>query len=79
MRLHITINHDEKVATASIALDGGTAASLSLEIEQDEAGQWVLWAVDGHGREPIGAYPTWAEAVASFSQTIVFEVGHGRE
>jgi hypothetical protein len=79
MRLHITVNHEQRIATASIELNGEGDTDLSLEIERDDEDQWVLWAVDGHGREPIGAYPTWSDAVAAFSQTIVFEVGHGRE
>jgi hypothetical protein len=79
MRLHIMANHEQRIATASIELNGGGDADLSLEIERDHEDQWVLWAVDSHSREPIGAYPTWSAAVAAFSQTIVFEVGHGRE
>jgi hypothetical protein len=79
MRLNITVNYQQRFATASIELNGKGVADLSLEIERDDENHWVLWAVDGHGREPIGAYSTWSDAVAAFSQTIVFEVGHGHE
>jgi hypothetical protein len=77
MRFQITINHGQRVAAASIELDGESDESLSISIDRDEDGQWVLWAFDDRGREPIGAYPTWSEAVEAFSQTIVLEVGYG--
>jgi hypothetical protein len=77
MRFQITINHGQRIAAASIEADDEAIEGLSIQIDRDDDGQWVLWAFDDRGREPIGAYPTWREAVAAFSQTIVFEVGHG--
>jgi hypothetical protein len=78
MRFQITINHGQRIAAASIDLDGESNEGLSITIDRDDDGQWVLWAFDDHGREPIGAYPTWPDAVAAFSQTIVLEVGYRR-